>query len=310
MDVFLTGATGYIGQAVAAELAQARHQVTALVRRHGEAGDGGGEAGERLRGLGVRTVVGDIGDPETYRDQAARHQVVVHMAFDAQGAPGADAKAVETLVTASQASQVQGLRSLVYTSGVWVLGATGDQAASEETPTDHPLELVAWRVGHEARVLGAAGKDLATAVIRPGIVYGGSGGIPGSYFDSAEKEGAARFVGDGSNRLPMIHVQDLARFYRLVVERSARGVFHAVDGNAVPLAEVARSASEAAGAGGATRSVPLEQARQGLGGFADALALDQVVETRRAGEIGWRPERTSFPAEASRAYHEWKSACS
>jgi nucleoside-diphosphate-sugar epimerase len=298
MRVLVTGATGYIGHAVVGELAAAGHAVTGLVRSE--------EKAEQVRRLGARAVVGDIAEPATYREPAAGHEALVHTAFEyGPRAVGADRAAVETLIAAARAG---GARSLVYTSGIWVLGETGESPAAEDAPTDHPAALVAWRPAHERLVLEAGADQLAAAVIRPGIVYGGRGGLLGSYFESAEKEGAARYVGDGLNRLPMIHLEDLARFYRRVIEQGARGVFHAVDGNAVPLAEVARAASEAAGRGGATRPIPLNEARQSLGPFADALALDQVIESRRAAGLGWRPEHPSFLAEAARAYQEWKSA--
>jgi nucleoside-diphosphate-sugar epimerase len=298
MYIFVTGATGYIGHAVVGELVALGHEVTGLVRDDAKA--------ELVRRLGARGVVGDSADPDSYREHAAEHDALVHTAFSSgPGAVAADRTAVETLIAAARAGKA---RSLVYTSGIWVLGATGDAPAFEGAPTDHPMPLVAWRPAHERLALEAGIHHLASAVIRPGIVYGGRGGLTGSYFESAEKEGAAAYVGDGTNRLPMIHVEDLARFYRRVVEHHARGVFHAVDGNAVPLAEVARAASEAAGKGGAARSIPLAQARQTLGAFADCLALDQFIESRRAAELGWRPEHPNFLGEAAKAYLEWKSA--
>ena len=298
MRIFVTGATGYIGQAVAGELTAAGHTVTGLARNE--------EKAAALRRLGVQAVVGDLKDPATYRAAAAAHEALVHTAFESSPeAVAGDRTALETLIAAAAAGEAG---SLVYTSGIWVLGDTGGKAAFEDSPTDHPAALVAWRTGHEQMVLAAATDRLATAVVRPGIVYGGRGGLTGDYFQSAEREGAAKHVGDGSNRIPLIHVEDLARLYRAVVERHARGIFHAVDGVAVSLSEVARAASEAAGRQGATREIPLSEARQKLGPYADALALDQIVESRRTAELGWHPLHPSFVAEAGKAYQEWKSA--
>jgi nucleoside-diphosphate-sugar epimerase len=280
------------------ELAAAGHEVTGLVRS--------AEKAAEVERLGPRAVLGDIKDPGSYREAAADQDAIVHTAFESS-AEGVDAdrKAVGTLIAAALAGKVQ---VLVYTSGIWVLGETGDTPAFEGATTDHPAALVAWRPAHEKMVLAAANDFLATAVVRPGMVYGGAGGLIGSYFESAEKRGASQYLGNGRNRIPMIHVEDLGRYYKAVVERRGRGVFHAVDGNAVQLADVARAASEAAGQGGATRSLPLDEARQKMGPIVDALTLDQVIESARNVELGWRPLHESFLGEAVAAYREWQAA--
>jgi nucleoside-diphosphate-sugar epimerase len=298
MRIFLTGATGFIGQAVVRELVTAGHEVTGLVRNE--------EKAAVLAGLGARGVVGDIKDPGSYREIATDQDALVHTAFEYSAETvDADRKAIGTLIAAAVGGKVQ---VLVYTSGIWVLGTTGDTPAFEDATTEHPSALVAWRPPHEKMVIAAANDHLATAVIRPGMVYGGSGSLIASYFDSAEKYGASQYLGNGRNRIPMIHLEDLARFYRAVVEHRGRGIFHAVDGNAVQLADVARAASEAAGKGGETQSIPLDEARPKMGPIVDALILDQVIESGRNVEIGWQPRHESFLASAATAYQEWKAS--
>jgi nucleoside-diphosphate-sugar epimerase len=297
MRIFVTGATGYIGRALVGELVEAGHEVTGLVRS--------AEKAAVLEKLRARAVVGDIKEPGSYREIAADQDALVHTAFEYSAETvEADRAALGTLLAAALAGKVQ---SLVYTSGIWVLGTTGDTPTFEDATTEHPAAVVAWRPAHEKMVLVAESSRLATAVVRPGMVYGGSGGIIGSYFESAEKQGAARYIGNGRNRLPMIHVEDLARFYRAVLEHRRRGIFHAVDGNAVQLGDVARAASKAAGKEGATHSVPVEEARQKMGALVDALILDQVIESRRNVEIGWRPLHENFLGEAGKAYQEWQA---
>jgi nucleoside-diphosphate-sugar epimerase len=217
--------------------------------------------------------------------------------------PGADKAAIEALLAAARSATSQ--RVVVYTSGVWVLGATA-QPVGEDGSTARPAPAVAWRPAHEQLVLGSAKGSLVTAVIRPGMVWGEKRGLFVPFLETAAKEGAAAHVGAGENRWPPIHREDLADLYRLVAERRAGGLYHGVDGSAVKVQDIARAASEAAGARGATRSVSVEEARKTMGPVADALAMDQVVIGPRAAALGWKAVRPRFPEAAKVAYHEWK----
>jgi nucleoside-diphosphate-sugar epimerase len=134
---------------------------------------------------------------------------------------------------------------------------------------------------------------ILTIVIRPAIVYGRGGGIPGGFAESARKEGAAQFIGTGENRWPFVHVDDLADLYVLALEKAPPGtLLLAVSGPSIKVREVAAAASRGAGADGRTSAWPLETARAKLGAYADALVLDQQASGRRAQELlGWRPRR-------------------
>ena len=287
MRVFLTGGTGYVGSAVAAALVRAGHAVTALNRSP--------EKDRGLLHLGVSPVRGDLGDPSTYERVAALHDTLVHVAFEDADT---DLIALETLIGAARADSG---RQLVYTSGTWVLGDTRGQVAFENTPLRAPARAVAWRGEHEQLVLLAADEGVTPSVVRPGLVYGGKGGLLSSYFATAEGTGAATYVGDGRNHFSMVYREDLAQLYRLVVEKRGWGIFHGVDGVPLVVQEVARAASELAGAAGATRAVAPR------GDIAEALCLDQKVGTRRAGELGWKPRFPSYLEGVHSAAAEWAS---
>ncbi len=298
MRVFLTGAPGYIGSAIARELVAVGHDVVALARSPEKAG--------AVHALGALALVGDATEPVGWLEEAAGCQVLIHCIEPGGPEPArSDMAALEALLAAARRSGEP--RRLLYTSGCWSLGATGDVPAGEDAPTDRPAAASAWRVPHERIVLDMAGGWLTTAVIRPGMVWGGRGGLINLFFQSAAERGAAEFIGPGTNRWSCVHRRDVARLYRMIAERGAGGIFHAVDGAAIPVRRLAEAASHASGRGGAVRQIPLEDARATLGvAFADALALDQVMVAPRSVQLGWAPSFEPFPERAAEAFREWR----
>jgi nucleoside-diphosphate-sugar epimerase len=283
MEVYLTGATGYIGRSVADALRKAGHKVTGLARTP--------EKAKELEARGVRAVMGDLRDPETVAAPARAAGGVIHTANtnDANAAQ-ADLAAVRALLKALEGTK----KPFVYTSGVWVLGSTGDNVATEETPVN-PTPLVAQRAATEQEVLSSKDRGVRAVVIRPALVYGHGGSVPAMLTKSARETGAARYVGDGQNRWPFVDVEDLAELYVLALEKASAGsLYHGAHGPSYRVAEVAEAASIGAGAKGKTQSWPLDEARKTLHAFADALVLDQQVSGEKARrELGWSPRAGS-----------------
>jgi nucleoside-diphosphate-sugar epimerase len=280
MQIFLTGASGYIGGAVADRLRAAGHDVTGAARSEA--------AAAKLAAAGVRPIRGDLALPSTVAEAARGADAVISLATTYN--PAVDGPAVDAILDALAGSD----KPFIYTSGIWSHGDTGGAVVDESTPP-HPAAIVEWRQAVEDRVRAGATRGIRTVVIRPAIVYGRGGGIPGGFAESARKEGAARYVGTGENRWPFVHVDDLADLYLLALERAAPGsVLLAVDGPSFPVREVAAAASRGVGKDGRTVATPLEQARRELGKYADALVLDQQASGQRARDLlGWRPHRAN-----------------
>ena len=300
MRIFLTGATGYVGGAVLDAVLRAGHHVTALVRDP--------ESAERVSQRGVQPVIGDLSKPASYASAAEACDGIVHTALDSSARrPQVDRQAIDTLMEASRPRASGGPpRFLVYTSGVWVLGATPTPAA-EDAPLA-PTPFSAWRPQHERVVLDAGADDrLRTVVIRPGIVYGGARGIIGDIVKDASN-GLVRVIGSGRNHWPCIYDRDLADLYvRLAVNPDATGVFHANDEADERVNDIVEAIAAQVKMRPDVRYVPIEEARAKLGDYADALALDQKVRSPRARALGWAPTLHSVSGNVARLLEEYRN---
>src|SRR5881296_1051536 len=238
MQASITGATGYIGFAVSAALRRHGHRVGGLARNAAKAG--------RLARHEIEPVIGDLADAKSYADVAAQCSVLIHTAFDysAEGVTK-DKVAIETLLDAGRRGAQP--KTLIFTSGAWVYGDTGDQMVDETTPLD-PIKLVAWRPAHEELVLRASG--VRGLVIRAGCVSGGAGGLTAQWF---AKPGAV--VGEGRNRWTMVHLDDLACAYVRAAESGLGGeIFNVTDRSRFTVLELTTAAARAAGYTGEIRT--------------------------------------------------------
>ena len=305
MRIFLTGATGYIGGPVLDTLVRGGHDVTALVRDN--------EKARRVAQRGAHPAIGNLADPESFRGSAEAQDGYVHAAFDyaSNRGPAIEQAALEAMIAAAKRPRTGGSaepnkRFLVYTSGVWILGRTSEPAA-EDAPIN-PIERAAFRPAHEQLVLDAGDDRLRTIVVRPGVVYGGGGGIVGDIFKSAAN-GLVRVIGDGTNHWPLVYDRDLADlFARLVVNADASGIYHANDEGDERVNDIVSAIKPYVPVRPDVRYVPIEEARTKMGSYADALALDQLVRSPRARTLGWTPTLRSVAGNAARLIEEWRGA--
>ncbi len=296
MRIFITGATGHLGFRVAHAFRRAGHHVLGLTRS---------EAGAtRLDRHEIRPVLGTIQDPGSWKG-AQDASVLVHVASDSKADVwAADRDAVEGLL--ALAGKGASPKTLLYTSGVWVYGPTGDRLADETTPLA-PLAMSLPRVEIEKRVLSAAG--VKGIVLRPGCVYGYGGSITAMLFGGAAA-GSLEMPGDGHNRWATVHADDCADAYVRAASSGLGGeIFNVTDRSRAPVRRLAVAAARAAGFTGEIRWVPLDEARKKMGGFADALALDQHVDSRKAvARLGWQPTHGGFEDEVETYFAAWEAA--
>ncbi len=290
VKVLVIGATGFLGGGAARALRAGGHEVVANAR--------GDVAAKRLRDLGYEVVRGDVAQPETLIEAARAADATIY----AVQLTTPDAAAVDGAALRALAGALEGTsKAFVYTSGIWFYGPVSGPPADEDTPPNPPPYLAA-RPQLEAAVLESANRGVRAIVLRPGDVFGEGKGLPSMFVASARDAGAARTIGDGSNRWPVIHVDDLGRLYVAAVERAQPGdVYNVNDETAYAQLEIAQAASRGAGKGGATAVWPVADAVAAMGPWASALAMDQVVTSARArARLGWAPREATIVDDLER----------
>jgi nucleoside-diphosphate-sugar epimerase len=277
MNVALTGATGFVGSHVLAELQEHGHRVTALVRDDAQA--------DAVTGRGATAVAVDLYDRPAVTRVLGSVDAAVHTASPGD-ATSADLDSA-VVDAASEAFAGSG-RPYIHISGLWIYGS--NPAIVEESRIAAP-PLVAWKEPIERRILSATG--MRGVVIVSSVAYGdGGGGIPGLLLASPrDSDGNLIMLGTGEQRWSTVHVADLARLFRRVLETdSAHGRFVVGNGLNQTVAELTEAAAVAAGAPGAVPGSD-DEARARLGDyFAEVLLLDQGTAAARArDELGWSP---------------------
>jgi nucleoside-diphosphate-sugar epimerase len=283
--VALTGATGFIGSHVLAELLDHGHEVTALVRDDAQA--------DVVAARGAKPAVVDLYDRPAVVAQLNEADGAIHTA-----SPGDDTSAdLDSAVVDAAIEAFAGSgKPYIHISGTWVYG--DNLAITEDSPLKAP-PMVAWRESIERRMLDA--KDMRGVVIVSSVAYGdGGGGMPGLLLGSPRDEaGNLIMLGTGQQHWSTVHVADLAEFFRRVLESdSARGYYVVGNGLNSTVAELTEAAAVAAGAPG---SVPGsdDEARARLGDyFAEVLLLDQGTAAAKArAELDWKPSHPGLVEE-------------
>jgi nucleoside-diphosphate-sugar epimerase len=289
MHLFVTGASGYIGGAVARHLVGIGHTFTALARS---------EASARLLGeAGFGVHLGDVEDARTLEPALAEAEGVIHVAVGGpRGVTEADAAALEAMVEALAGRDAP----LILTSGLGVYAGSQAAVADEETALDDVTPFQAPRVRLEEQALRAAERGVRAVVLRPGHVYGQghAGAFTRMQIDYAERTGAGGYVGEGATPYGTVHVDDLAAAYAAALERAPAGSRYNLVGHTLTTRELAVAMGHAAGAAGRTVSLTPEDAQQAWGALAGLLRGGPIVSAVKAVvELEWTPRAPTLPYE-------------
>jgi nucleoside-diphosphate-sugar epimerase len=280
MRIFLTGATGFIGSAIVPELIKAGHQVLGLTRS-----DAGAKS---LIAAGAEVHRGNLEDLESLRSGAAKSDGVIHCAFTHDFSKFVenceqDRKAIETMGDVLVGSD----RPLLITSGTGMGNAVPGQPATEDHfDPNHPNPRKA------SEVAGAfvAGRGVNVSVVRlPQVHDTVKQGLITYAVQLAREKGVSAYISEGLNRWPAGHVLDVARLYRLALEKHEAGSrYNAVAEEGVSMREIA----EVVGRGLKVPVVSLsaEEAPAHFGWLAMFAGFDMPASSAQTREgLGWHP---------------------
>ena len=292
MRIFVTGATGFVGSAVVAELIGAPHSVVGLARSDA--------AADKLEAAGAEVHRGSLDDLDSLRRGAAGSDGVIHCAFIHDFANIVESSAIDQrAIEAIGETLANSERPFIATSGVALLRP--GQVSTEEMvrpPGGFP------RVSEEAALAFAPLGVRAMAVRLPPTVHSeGDHGFVPRLVAIAREKGSSAYVGDGLNRWPAVHRLDAARAYRLALENGESGRrYHAIAEEGVPFRAIAATIGKRLDI--PVVSVTPEKAAEHFGWFAMFAGVDTPSSSALTREwLGWRPTEPGLIADLDQPYY-------
>lgn len=233
MRIFLTGATGFIGSKIIPELVKAGHQVLGLTRSDAGA--------KQLTAAGAEVHRGDLEDPTTLRRGAENADAVIHCAFNHDFSRflencQKDKRNIEAIGEALVGSN----RPLIVTSGTGMGSRGPGELASEDVfDASHANPR---KISEETGATVAARGVNVSYVRLPQVHDTKKQGLISPLIEISRAKGRVAYVGEGKNRWPAAHVSDVARLYKLAIERAEPGArYNAVGEEGVTVKDISEA---------------------------------------------------------------------
>lgn len=292
MRMFVTGATEFIGSAVVEELIAAGHQVLGLCRSE--------EKAVALAAAGAEIISGSLQDEDSLKAGASRSDGVIHLAFNHDFSTFAancedDRRVIKALGSVLSGSN----RPLIVTSGTAMANIVPGQPAKEDNPTVG--SAVIPRAASEEAATAVAADGVNVSVVRlPQVHDTVKQGFVTSAIAVFREKGACAYIEDGLNRWPAAHVLDVARLYRLAIEKAERGAkYHAVAEEGVSMRDIAETLGQRLKL--PVKSIAPEQAQAFFGWLSMFAAHDMPASSEQTRKkLGWHPTGPTLLADLER----------
>jgi nucleoside-diphosphate-sugar epimerase len=296
MRVFVTGAAGWVGQALVKELLDHGHQVLGLVRNDANAAI--------LTKAGAEVHRGDLEDLESLKSGAKAADAIAHLAFIHDFTNMAHSTAVDRAAIEAMAEAIAGTgKPLIITTGTLIVKTNGE-VATEDSEIERELKMNDRWKSEDLILSLAKEKNIRGMVVRLSPTTHGAGdkGFAAMFVTMARKAGRAVYIGDGSARWPAVHRRDAAVLFRLALEKGASGaIYHAVAEQGVRLKDTMTLIGNRLQVPVESQSV--EQAVPTMGFFAYAMVMDKPTSSDKTQkELGWSPKEDGLLADMDKHY--------
>jgi nucleoside-diphosphate-sugar epimerase len=285
MRVFVTGATGWVGAAVVAELIAAGHQVLGLTRSD--------EGAKALKAAGAEVHPGSLSEPDSLRSGAAQADGVIHTAFNHDFSKFAENCAEDERAILAMGAVLEGSeRPLIVTSGLLHIAPGRTTTENDRPPKSYPRKSEAAMAALVARGVRASAIRLAPSVHG----HGDHGFVP-RIIRFARAKGVSAYIAEGLNRWPAVHRLDAAHLYRLALEHDATGgIYHAVAEEGVPFKAIAEVIGRRLNVPVVSKSA--EEAAEHFAWMSMFAGVDAPTSSARTrATLEWKPRQPELIAD-------------
>jgi len=281
MRVFVTGASGWIGSAVVAELLATGHAVTGLARSE--------LATESLVAKGVDVLRGELDDLDSIRAGAQAADAVIHLANKHDWSNVTASNAAERAAVQTIGDTLAGTgRPFLLASGVAAL-ADGRPATEDDASPFHGPDSP--RGGSENLALEFVDRGVHTVSLRfaPTVHGARDHGFIAVIAAVARRTGVSGYPGDGTNRWAAVHRGDAARLVALGLQKAPAGArLHAVAEEGVSSREIAQAIGRAFDL--PVTSIPVDEVPGHFGWIGAFFARDLSATSGATQQLlGWTP---------------------